>query len=210
MPFISRVTLALLPCSRDSSRTQLHGVAAAQMWAGDYEGPHAALVATLLGGGDAKTLAKATCEGLGGGVTVIKKAGCGAGGAGGGWPEGVGEAGYAALEGAQAPQCGGPPAVELPLSVALCALGSLHWVAPELSITSPGPSHSGTSMRQHIIARLWLKSHDSCIVFSKYVSPTWQCTIKMERGRGDSTTFCPEPVSWHSAELERQERSCIM
>lgn len=73
------------------------------MWAGAYDGPHAALVQSLLGTGDAKTLAKGTCEGLGGGVTVIKKAGCGSSASGftaDGCVMDVGEAGYTALEGA--------------------------------------------------------------------------------------------------------------
>ena len=73
------------------------------MWAGAYDGPHAALVQSLLGSGDAKTLAKGTCEGLGGGVTVIKKAGCGSSASGftaDGCVTDGGEAGYTALEGA--------------------------------------------------------------------------------------------------------------
>ena len=76
-----------------------------QMWAGEYDGPHAALVASLLHGGEAKTLAKATCEGLGGGFTAVKKAGCGAAGYGAGFgADGcavpTGEQGFTALEGA--------------------------------------------------------------------------------------------------------------
>lgn len=73
------------------------------MWAGAYDGPHAALVQSLLGSGDARTLAKGTCEGLGGGVTVIKKAGCGSSASGftaDGCVMDGGEAGYTALEGA--------------------------------------------------------------------------------------------------------------
>ena len=78
----------------------------AQMWAGEYDGPHAALVASLLRGGEAKTLAKATCEGLGGGFTAVKKAGCGAAGYGAGFgadgcAAAAGEEGFTALEGAQ-------------------------------------------------------------------------------------------------------------
>ena len=76
-----------------------------QMWAGEYVGPHAALVATLLRSGEAKTLAKATCEGLGGGFTAVKKAGCGAAGYGAGFGAdgcamAAGEEGFTALEGA--------------------------------------------------------------------------------------------------------------
>lgn len=76
------------------------------MWAGEYDGPHAALVASLLRSGEAKTLAKATCEGLGGGFTAVKKAGCGAAGYGAGFgADGcavpAGEQGFTALEGAQ-------------------------------------------------------------------------------------------------------------
>lgn len=77
------------------------------MWAGEYEGPHAALVKSVLGSSGEKTLAKATCEGMGGGATVIKKrSGCGCGGGAGGHAAEVGEAGFAALEGA----CSGAPA----------------------------------------------------------------------------------------------------
>ena len=105
-------------------------VAWLQMWAGEYDGPHAALVASLLRSGEAKTLAKATCEGLGGGFTAIKKAGCGAAGYGAGFgvdgcATAAGEEGFNALEGAQGillhsalPVSPNPPASE---SCCVCA-----------------------------------------------------------------------------------------
>jgi hypothetical protein len=83
----------------------------AQMWAGEYDGPHAALVKSVLSSGGEKTLAKATCEGLGGGATVIKKrTGCGCGGGAGGHAAEVSEAGFAALEGARSGATAAPRA----------------------------------------------------------------------------------------------------
>ena len=84
----------------------INGPEWAQMWAGEYDGPHAALVASLLRGSEAKTLAKATCEGMGGGFTAVKKAGCeaaeyGAGFGADGCAAAAGEEGFTALEGAQ-------------------------------------------------------------------------------------------------------------